>query len=140
MDYQEAIEALRLEGGLEIEGNLEKLAKFFDGMDTAIHALKEIQEYEKTGLNPNQVSEMIYELSETKRILGHYQPLGTLEEVREAVEKQKAKIPNLSGDGYFDGKLVYDTYECPNCGKEYEMDYEEHDYCPNCGQHIDWSE
>lgn len=69
-----------------------------------------------------------------------YKKIGTPEECRAAVEKQKAKIPNLSGDGYFDGKLVYDTYECPNCGKEYEMDYEEHDYCPNCGQHIDWSE
>lgn len=45
MDYQEAIEALRLEGGLKIEGNLEKLAKFFDGLDTAIKALKEIKEY-----------------------------------------------------------------------------------------------
>ena len=72
--------------------------------------------------------------------LREYKQLGTMKEICEAVEKQKAKKPYLSGDGYFDGKLVYDTYECPNCGKKYEIDYEEHDYCPNCGQHIDWSE
>lgn len=31
-------------------------------------------------------------------------------------------------------------YDCPNCEKSYEMDYEKYDYCPNCGQAIDWSD
>ena len=58
----------------------------------------------------------------------------------EALEKQVPKKPDLEGDGYADGHLVYDTWICPNCGKEYEVDYEEYDWCPHCGQHIDRSE
>ena len=57
----------------------------------------------------------------------------------EALEKQIPKKPDLEGDGYADGYLVYDTWICPNCGKHYEVDYEEYDWCPNCGQHIDRS-
>lgn len=48
------------------------------------------------------------------------------------------RTPDLEGDGYSDGHLVYDTWICPNCEKHYEMEYEEHDHCPNCGQAIDW--
>ena len=58
----------------------------------------------------------------------------------EALKKQIPTAPILSGDGYADGVLVYDTWECPNCGKQYEAEYEKHDYCPSCGQAIDWSE
>lgn len=66
-----------------------------------------------------------------------YREIGTVEECRMAVEKQIAKKCCVSGDGYADGHLVYDTYECPSCGKEYEIDYEEYQYCPNCGQHME---
>ena len=58
----------------------------------------------------------------------------------EALKKQIPKKPDLEGDGYADGHLVYDTWICPNCDHEYEVDYEEYDWCPNCGQHIDRSE
>lgn len=58
----------------------------------------------------------------------------------QALEKQIPKKPNLEGDGYADGLLVYDTWICPCCEKHYEVDYDEYDYCPNCGQAIDWSE
>ena len=58
----------------------------------------------------------------------------------EALEKQIAKTPTLEGDGYWDGELVLDTWFCPNCDKNYEVDYDDYDYCPNCGQKIDWSE
>ena len=57
-----------------------------------------------------------------------------------ALEKQISKKPNIEGDGYADGQLVYDTWICPFCGKHYEIDYDSYDYCPNCGQHIDRSE
>lgn len=58
-----------------------------------------------------------------------------------ALEKQIPKKPMLEGDGYCpEGNLVYDTWFCPNCDKDYEVDYDDFDYCPNCGQHIDWSE
>ena len=59
----------------------------------------------------------------------------------EALEKQLPKKPNFEGDGYApDGTFVYDTWECPNCGECYEVDYDDYDYCPKCGQKIDWSE
>ena len=59
----------------------------------------------------------------------------------EALEKQLPKRPNFEGDGYAsDGTFVYDTWECPNCGEYYEVDYDDYDYCPKCGQKIDWSE
>ena len=73
--------------------------------------------------------------------LKQYKQLGTLEEVREAVEKQNPKTPTYDGDGYApDGSFVWDEWSCPRCGTIYEVEYDEHDYCPNCGQHIDWSE
>ena len=56
-----------------------------------------------------------------------------------AMEKQIPKKPDLEGDGYADGHLVYDTWICPRCGVKYEVDYEEYDWCPDCGQRIDWS-
>ena len=56
-----------------------------------------------------------------------------------ALEKQIPKKPTYEGDGYWYGQLVYDTWVCPNCGKGYEVDYDNYDHCPDCGQAIDWS-
>ena len=64
----------------------------------------------------------------------------TLKSLLEAGEKQKAKKPDYEGDGYSDGHLVYDTWICPCCGKHYEIDYDDYDFCPACGQCIDWSD
>ena len=58
-----------------------------------------------------------------------YKHLGTLEEVREAVERQQAKKPSLMLGIY--GRV----YECKECGNELEM-YSK--YCPFCGQKQDW--
>ena len=69
-----------------------------------------------------------------------YRQIGTVEECRAAVEKQTAKKPDYEGDGYSDGHLVYDTWICPCCGKHYEIDYDDYDFCPACGQCIDWSD
>ena len=46
--------------------------------------------------------------------------------------------PELVGDGYSDGEIVYDTWICPNCKQEYEVEYEHYNFCPYCGQCIDW--
>ena len=69
-----------------------------------------------------------------------YRAIGTPEECRATVEKQTAKKPDYEGDGYADGHLVYDTWICPCCGKHYEVDYDDYDFCPECGQCIDWSD
>ncbi len=66
-----------------------------------------------------------------------YRKIGTPEECRAAVEKQTAKKPDYEGDGYADGHIVYDTWICPCCGKHYEVDYDDYDYCSNCGQRLE---
>lgn len=45
-----------------------------------------------------------------------------------------------SGDGYFNGRIVYDIAQCPSCGFEYEEgDYIWGEtYCPHCGQKLKW--
>ena len=88
------------------------------------------------GLSVNRNEDLKRELEELKK----YKAIGTVEECKEAADKQKAIKPNLWGDGYYNGELVIDMYECPNCGKNYELECEEYDYCPNCGQKLDWSE
>ena len=57
----------------------------------------------------------------------------------EALKKDIAVKPDLEGDGYADGHMVYDTWICPTCGRNYEMDYQEYERCPHCGQLIDWN-
>lgn len=75
-------------------------------LNTAISAMQELQEYKK---------------------------IGTLEEIREAVERQNAKkVEDIMGD-----KLKFCT--CPLCGKRIS-NVEGGNYCQNCGQKLDWSE
>lgn len=59
----------------------------------------------------------------------------------DAVIKQIPEKPNFIGDGYADGEMVYDEYECPNCGNVYELECDgELKHCHECGQTLDWSE
>lgn len=68
-------------------------------------------------------------------------PMESMPEYEKLKEKDRAKKPDLEGDGYDpDGNMVYDTWICPNCEKRYEVDYDDYDFCPKCGQRIDWGE
>lgn len=61
------------------------------------------------------------------------------EELQNLIDKATPKKPILEGDGYDDkGNINYDTWYCPNCGAEYEIDYHDYKYCPECGQAILW--
>lgn len=106
----------------------------YGGYETALGWLKteikvELPE-ELSGLELAQIAVALGRLKE-------YETIGTPSQCKEAVEKQNARKPTYTGDGYADGHLVYDTYECPNCGKQYEVDYDDYDHCPNCGQRFD---
>lgn len=66
-----------------------------------------------------------------------------LEVAKTALKKQIPKKPDLINDGWDNTgylALLYDTWICPCCQTEYELDYDKYEYCPNCGQRIDWSE
>lgn len=128
MNYQELIKLMK--NANRSDDTLAILPQS-DVSKAIISALQELEKYHKTGLTPKQVAENISELNATKRILGHYQQLGTLEEVREAVEKQRAAHP-LEMLGIFGEK----EYECINCGNTVpHMDK----YCKWCGKKQDWS-
>lgn len=101
--------------------------------DAAIKALEEVQQYQAIGTHEEcQTAMELYKEMHKRKF--------TLKSLLESREKQTPKKPDLEGDGYGDdGVLIYDTWICPCCGKRYEIDYEEYDYCPNCGQAIDWS-
>lgn len=55
-----------------------------------------------------------------------------------ALELRVPARPNLISDGDWDGEPVYDTWECPNCSTQFEVEYEQHSYCPDCGKKIKW--
>ena len=103
MTENEAIEALRLINTSRVHPfySWEEMAEV---RDIAITALKEIQQYRN---------------------------IGTVEECREAVEKQKAKKPEVIDQDF-------DYYKCPVCG-EYIWatdNINDHKYCLNCGQAV----
>ena len=75
-----------------------------------IRAAEKLADYEDTGLTPA--------------------------EVRELAELHTPKEALYEGDGYADGEMVYDTWICPNCGAEYEVDFDDYDFCPDCGQSV----
>ena len=82
----------------------------------------------------------IIENEETKE-LRKYREIGTVEECREAVEKQKPKKPRLNYKPKFFGK---ETYTCPRCGncrlEEFANERQNNNYCWGCGQAISWEE
>ena len=123
--------------------NETKAVKFIENIKS--HATVTLDHIAKE--EPN-VSPLVYKGREEKantilvmvEELKQYRANGTPEECRAAVEKQTARRPDYEGDGYADGHLVYDTWICPCCGKHYEVDYDNYNYCPDCGQKLDWSD
>ena len=107
-----------------------------ESLDMAIEALKEVQQYREIGASPEQLKELIFEGSATKRILRHYQEIGTVEECREAREKQIPKRPKKIINS---GVRYTDEYVCPNCEKHFTGTGIA-DYCYHCGQAIQWDE
>ena len=104
--------------------------------DDRVHCIRCAEEHE-------QLAEWLEELKA-------YRAIGTLEECREAVDKQKEIKPKELKNIYPSGQ-----YECPVCGycvgkhkyfkstplgetlANCKMEF---NYCPDCGQKLDWSD
>lgn len=70
-----------------------------------------------------------------------YRAIGTPEECRAAVEKQKAKKPiPIDYEKYMDtvinAQFLRDAYWCPNCRHIVKSGT----HCNHCGQKLDWSD
>ena len=75
-----------------------------------------------------------------------YREIGTVEECREAVEKQKPKAPKDSlkikpvideNGAYVDADATVYLL-CPNCGEMVGIDENVDKFCHECGQAIQW--
>lgn len=65
-----------------------------------------------------------------------YRAIGTVEECREAIEKQKSKEPIKSKEQ----KIRYvNTYYCPTCNLGF-TGFNIAKWCYHCGQKLDWSD
>ena len=87
-----------------------------------IRALEEVQQLRK-------------EMWELNQICRDYTSLGTVEELKEAKEKQIAKKPN---QGEITDKMWDGHWECPICEQTVGVMDIFDNYCCKCGQKIDW--
>lgn len=89
-------------------------------------------EYDKEK-NYKELCQMALVSEEVKQ----YRAIGTPEECRAAVEKQKAKKPMHVTNSYFGyQKHKEHVGYCPDCGHQVKEPYG----CPNCLRKIDWSD
>ena len=137
MTKQEAIEIL--EEVKELDDTLYAYnAAYMEALEVALFALKEIQNYRKLGTleelarakkyidlakKHGTIGEMIDECAE-------YEAIGTVEECREAVEKQKPNKPHRNYKKFSGLWCKCGWY----LGQKQCLDIK---YCPNCGQAID---
>lgn len=167
MTENEAIK--RIQVHMEIHRLKEQRAIYLtDAFDMAITALKEIQQYREVDAQIKKifdgqlglvdiVKEYIEDIRRThngempRKVIAlseedaqnweDYKEIGTVEECREAVEKQKPKKPKLNYKPKFFGKA---TYTCPKCGnvclKKFANERQNNNYCWDCGQAIRWGE
>lgn len=144
MDYQEAKRLLHpdttRDAIWEIADKQEVIKKINEACVIACDAIDELRELHDQGFSLERLKDIDFRKSVVEHInydaymsmmdeLEEYREIGTLEEVREAVEKQKKKKPCASNR----------CYVCPHCGLITSLKIK-HNYCDACGQHIDWSD
>ena len=143
MTESEALEKLKLEGGLEIGGKPKRVAEFFEALFVAEEALKEIQQYRAIGtveelktmkengaFSAFEMAQLIAKMNKLKE----YEAIGTVSEFRELKEKATAKKPI---DVRYFAEAGYSIGLCPTCKSGINSEFK---YCGDCCQCLDWSE
>lgn len=126
MNEQEAIEQLQGEylatNGTETPA---RVRYHNEVLDTAIAALKEVQEYHATGRTPSMVRALQVAYIRAKKRLDEYIAIGTPEQCKEAMYNQE-------GDSYY-----FLTGDCPVYG--FPM-MARGNYCSNCVQRLSYKD
>ena len=93
----------------------------------------ELEQYREIG-TVEQVRNQKHNLEMAYKIISDYEAIGTVEECREAVEKQTQKRCAI------DSCPDHTHYKCPSCGKIQKTKYDDSTFgcilnnCSNCGQ------
>ena len=132
----EEVEQYRAIGTVdEIKFNMEELKRWHT--DTINPKIKNVFANTSTLIchNCDHKNEYIEELEAE---MEEYHAIGTPDECRAAVEKQKAKKPPVVNRPSIFVKVPV----CPNCStpEHYQSLYGKTKYCSNCGQKLDWSD
>lgn len=106
MTIDEVIKEIKRWTGILLSSGSQCSCETAEAQDMAIKALEEVQQY---------------------------RAIGTPEECKIAVEKQRPRKPINPDDDY-------GTFKCPNCNGLIftEGRFETHKYCLLCGQKLDW--
>lgn len=133
MNEQEAIEQLSGEYLVSMTGKETpaRVRYHNEALDTAIAALKEVQEYHATGRTPSMVRALQVAYIRVKKRLDKYIAIGTPEQCREALNKQTEKTVR----DQLKTKYIWAVGYCPVCGTGITSRW---NYCQNCGQKVKW--
>lgn len=157
MTEQEAIEQLKCDMGLitfnpdngenisvECLNDLNRAT--YEADKIAISALEEIQQYKSLG-TVKDIKKIINFLSlndetgliDDATLLNQYRMLGSVEELKEAREKQIAKKVIRRTETIYD--TIFEYFFCARCYREKKVVLVQRfcKYCPECGNGIDWS-
>ena len=141
-DYaiEEAIKALKEIQQYRKIGTVEELARAKKYIDLAKkhgtigEMIDECAAYEEIG-TVEQVRNQKDNLNTAYKIISDYESCGTVEECREATEKQKPKKPLAGVDNYGNEYSI-----CRECSEVVGIKGNKLNYCPDCGQAIQWDE
>lgn len=115
---------------------------------TPEEAIKYIQKWYQPTTEPKEREKAVQALSVIIKAIDEiqqYREIGTVEEFREAVEKQRPKEPKDSlkiepvideNGAYVDADVTVYLL-CPNCGEMVGIDENVDKFCHECGQAID---
>lgn len=115
---------------------------------TENEAIREFQNIKPhSGMIPVRMAEAVDMAIKALEEVQQYRKIGTVEECREAVEKQKAKKPEFvdtrfinNGKNISDGCQLQKCYKCPNCNQHIFHVWDDELHCKYCGQLLDWSD